>query len=30
MLPQLKLIRNNSSEWIDNMIEKNGEWMVCK
>lgn len=23
-------ICNNSSEWIDNMIEKNGEWMVCK
>lgn len=23
-------ILNNRSEWIDNMVEKNGEWMVCK
>lgn len=23
-------IRENKSEWIDNMVEKNGEWMVCK
>lgn len=26
----IDFILNNRSEWVDNMIEKNGEWMVCK
>lgn len=26
----MDFILDNRSEWIDNMVEKNGEWMVCK
>ena len=26
----IDFILSNRSEWIDNMIEKNGEWMICK
>ena len=26
----IDFILENKSEWVDNMIEKNGEWMFCK